>query len=642
MEINLILTAKSWQLASQLERTIPHGGVLIVKNIPERTYLSVTPRQWQILSRFNDSRTVPQVLEEIINDRSCPVLGEFYELMLKAVKARIIVQPGQTVFSVPAVNWFLAVKPSRLRFVLWLLFFAGLACTLALRPALPVTWTDYAASIGLLLLSAGLGGLLSASLLRGAGGEVYSLGGGLIRNSDARMLSPADQRLVALAPIATLAATTGFLTWDHPQWSLFPLAGLLILLRPILGGRINEMIRVCASKRLSDAEHDYIFPPNRTPQSRWNLLCSSLRNATTWLEISYGVIWTLGLAYFFGVLTEVPPWEIEFWKTQGTRLGAGVAISFAVLGVGYLISEFYLFATERALAHRHALRLWYRRWFGRGGHVVDEPARLRAVLRSPLLRLLPPPGQRAIARALRPQRVGCWKPLYKDDEPASHVSLIQSGKVGVYRKLSSGRRQLVQVLCEDEVVGLHAVADQEFPEFFYRALTPVLLFRMDRAIADELIVSQLPAQSLTNYVRKLPFLSRITLCANWHIQAVQRCAELSRIVNYKESEVILQNGFYSDSFFILLEGEARIISRGKVTGVIHGGDFFGEIGLLQNSNATSQVMAGAGTRCLCIPRREFLRFVAHNYTVALELERVSSERLGQPIFPLSQGNFQTI
>jgi CRP-like cAMP-binding protein len=113
-------------------------------------------------------------------------------------------------------------------------------------------------------------------------------------------------------------------------------------------------------------------------------------------------------------------------------------------------------------------------------------------------------------------------------------------------------------------------------------------------------------------------------------------------VNYKDNDVILQNGFYSDSFFIMFEGEAMISNRGKIRGAIRGGDFFGEIGLLQNSNTTAQVSAGPGTRCLCIPRREFLRFVSHNYTVALELERVSSARLGYPIFPLSQGNFQTL
>src|ERR1700710_2807765 len=169
MEINLILTAKSWQLASQLERTKAFGGVLIVKNVPERTYLAITPRQWQVLSRFCESRTVPQVLETVINDRICPALGEFYELILKAVKARIIVQPGQTVVAVPAVNWMVALKPARLRIVLWLLFIAGLGCTVALKPALPTTVLDFVAGIAVLLIASVAGIALSASLLRGAG-----------------------------------------------------------------------------------------------------------------------------------------------------------------------------------------------------------------------------------------------------------------------------------------------------------------------------------------------------------------------------------------------------------------------------------------------------------------------------------------
>ena len=642
MEINLILTAKSWQLASQLERTKPFGGVLIVKNVPERTYLAITPKQWQVLSRFSESRTIPQVLESVINDRICPALNEFYELILKAVRARIIVEPGQTVVTVPAVNWVVGVKPSRVRAVLWLLFIAGLGCTVALKPALPSTLLDYGVSFGILILATGAGVAFSASILSGGGGEVYSVRRWFIGVSDSRMLPPSDQLLVAMAPLAVLAATTGFLTWHRPEWSIFPLGGLLVLLRPIFRGRVSQMIRVQASHRLSSAEFNYIFPPNRTPRSRWKLLLAGLRNPTTWVEIVYGVIWTLVLGYFFGVLTDVPPWTLAFWKTQGPHLVFAVVASLSLLGVIYIISEFYLFATDQALVHRNALRLWYKRIFGRGGVPVDESAKLRAVLRSPLLRMLPPASHRAIAKAMRPHLFGAWKVLHDAGTPASHVSLILSGKVGVYRKLSSGRRVLIQVLCEDELVGLHSVADLEYPDFLYRSLTPVLLLRVERSVADELVISQISTPTVTNQVQKLPFLARIKLCENWHHQAIQRCAELSRIVNYKENDVILQNGFYSDSFFIMFEGNAKISSRGKVRGHIRGGDFFGEIGLLQNSNATAQVTAGHGTRCLCIPRREFLRFVAHNYTVALELERVSSERLGYPIFPLSQGNFQTI
>jgi CRP-like cAMP-binding protein len=145
---------------------------------------------------------------------------------------------------------------------------------------------------------------------------------------------------------------------------------------------------------------------------------------------------------------------------------------------------------------------------------------------------------------------------------------------------------------------------------------------------------------LSTLVHKLPFLTRISLCQNWHVQAIQRFAELSTISNYRRDDVMLQEGSFNENFFVMLEGEARILRQGKLRGKVSGGEFFGEIGLLQNSNATASVIANEGARVLCIQRREFLRFVAHNYSVALELERVSSQRLGRPIFPMVQGDFR--
>ena len=642
MEINLTLTAKTLQLAAHLDHSVTSGGVLYIKNIPERTYLAVTPKQWILLKKFQISHTVPSVLEAIIDERICPPLGEFYELILKAVRAHILVTPGYTVPSVGATTWPMVVKPKNLRYALWALLWFGIGVTVALQPSLPKTIPDALAGFGLMALTAALGAALTASLIRGAGGEVYVSHRWIIRTADLCMLSPADQKVILIAPLALFAACTGLLTWHKPEWSLFPLLGFIVTLRPIFLGRISQMIRVQASHRLSDSEHDHIFPPNRSPRSRLKLLSVSLRNASTWLEIFYGIVWTLQLAYFVGIITGMPPWTMEFWKTQGPLLAIGILGALAVLGAAYAGVELYLYAHNRTAHRRKKMRRIYRRWFGRKRLLTDENARLRAVLRSPLLRTLPPTTTHAIAKAFHAQPVGAWKCLHDFDEPVTQVSLILSGAVGVYRKLRSGRRVLHQVLQEDDLVGLHAVADQMHPQFLYRTMTPVMLLRMDRAVADELILARVKSTAVTNLVLKLPFLARLSLCRNWHMQAVQRFAELSRIQDYKPGDVILQEGYYSENFFMIFEGEAQTTKGGKRRSVMRAGSFFGEIGLLQNSNATAQVAAREGTRCLCIPRREFLRFVAHNYTVALELERVSSQRLGRPIFPLTPGNYRTI
>lgn len=642
MEINLILTANQWQLASQLERTKPYGGVLIIKNIPERTYLAVTPLQWQVLGRFSSPHLVPQVLESIIEDRACPALSEFYELILKAVQARILVTPGQTVAAIPALNWRFTLDPVRLRIPLWILFAAGFGFTAGLQPELPSTLAAWSCSFLSLVVACLLGFTLSASLLRGGGGEVYLRRGWLICNEDARMLRPAAHRTVTLAPLAVLAAGTGILTWSRPEWSLLPLVGLLFLARPLGGGRCNRMIRARAGRRLSDADHSFLFPPNRSTRMRLKLVRTGLFNAVTWLEIGYAVLWTLVVGYFVGVLTEVPSWTLAFWETQGPRLAWAIMGPLVLLAILYAGSEFYLFLRARARARRETMRQWWRRWFGRKPESVPENERLSAVRRSALLRTLPPPVQFATAKALTLHRAGPWRLLQDFEAPAPKVWLILSGQVGIYRKLPSGRRVRVQVLAEDNLVGLHAAADPVLPQFQYRTLTPVVLLQLDWAQAAELILARIPAATLANYIQKLPFLARISLCQNWHLLAVQRFAEMARITNYHPDEAILQEGCMTEDFFVMFEGGARVMRKGRLRGLVGSGDFFGEIGLLQNSAAMARVVANPGARGLCIRRREFLRFVAHNYTVALRLERVSSQRLGHPIFPMPPGNFQMI
>lgn len=641
MEINLILTAKKWELASQLERTKASGGVQLLKNIPERTYLGITEKQWGLLQHFKKPRTVPQVLEAAIEERFCPQLGEFYELILKAVRARILVEPGQTVMPVPAVSWPVVLKKRRWSMILWLLFVAGLGLTGAYRPELPLSWLPVVVGAAIAGGAYLLGLLLAASLLRGAGAEVY-FKRGLICTADARMLPPAEQRLVAIAPLAVMSACAGFLAWRRPEWSFVPLLGLLLLLRPILGGAINTIIRLGAAKRVSDADHHYIFSANRTFGKRWRLLRRGLVSSTTWLEIGYGVIWTLVLALFLGGVAEVPPWKLAFWQTEGLRLGLAGVGSLGLLALVYIGLESYVFARDRALARHQRIRQWIKRWFGHKKVLTTDAARHHAVIQCPTLRSLPPPDQQALTKAFKEHRVGPWQTLYPVDEPLNHIYLILSGKVGVYRQVRSGRRVLVQVLSEEDLVGLHASADPRRPEYLYRTITPVVLLQVAWAEAEQRILPRVPAENLVNQVLKIPFLKRIRLCQNWHRQAINRFAELSRIKDYAENEAIIQQGSFSDSFYVILEGEAFVMIGGKRVAVIHPGGYFGEIGLLQNSNATAKVVAQVGTRCLSIPRVDFLRFVAHNYSVALELERVSSKRLGRPIFPLSPGNFRSL
>jgi CRP-like cAMP-binding protein len=650
MDINLILSAQTLRLAPLLKCSEPVSGLRVLKNVATRTYLKVTPEQWLILQKFEKPKMVPAMLGEVIRDRQCLPLGESYELILKAFRAGILLEPGPEPEAVQANDWHWGVRPSVLRRPVVALFCAGLVMALGFHPRLPPTVLDGLVGLALLSAARSFGELLACCMIRGAGGEVYrprwrwaALPPHFATDqADAVMLPRGEQVIIALASPAALAAAAGIAAWHRPEWAFFSLVGLVLSLRPIFGARLAMLIQVGSARAPSDSEHAYVFPPNRRPEIRARLLRRALSQATTWCRVAYAVVWTLVVLYWIGRLTEIPPWSMAFWRINGLRVAVATCGSLALLCAGYLSWEVYVWARGRARLWRNTVRLWRSRWFAGDAAVPDESARLKLLAASPMFSGLQPAQRLELARKMAVTRHGPWRALLGNCDIPTHVSIIVSGKVSLRRRLPSGRTVEVHVIAEGNVIGLHDLADPNFPAYRVRSLTPVTLLTLERPVAEELIVARITQATLADTVLKRPFLRRIPLCKNWHLQAVDRFARLSSISDYPAGGGILNEGQVVEDFFVIFQGDAKVSREGRAVATIHSGDFFGEIGLMQNSSPNASVTAHNGTRCLRIPRVELLRFVTHNYTVALELERVSSKRLGRPLFPLKMGDFRPI
>jgi len=649
MDLPLTLAAQTFQLAPDLQHSEAINGLQVVKNASAKTYLKVTKAQWRMLEMFAEPRTVPAVLAMSLDARVCLPLGEFYELVLKATAARILVDPGATVSNSPVYGWRIGVRANKVIKPLVVLLLTGIGLAFAFQPSLPSSVLSVVAGIAIVSAALSLGSVLAACIIHGGGGEVLPLPWHwwrlpphfAIDTSDVVMLPMLAQQAAAMARPAILATAAGITAWQKPEWNFVPLIALMVSLRPIFGGQLAGLVRFQNSVQLSDSEQHFLFPPNHHPKKRWESLIRAMRHSDTWSRLAYGVVWTLALVYLGGRLTDTPPWTMDFWEANGVRIAIAIGGSLALLAAVYVIGELYFLAREHIRTRRSIVRLWHRRWFGGKKLVLLEPNRAKAVNESALFRTLPPPDRVQLARQMQVTRHGAWKALAEYGPTPTKVSLIASGKIGLYRKMPSGQLRRVQVLREGDVVGLHDLADPRHPEYFARTLTPVTLLTLDRPVVDELVVKRMPRGTLTNNALKLPFLRTIILCRNWHFQAVERFAALSNLSDVEAGSVIFPENQFNQDFFVIFENEAEVTRAGKRVATIHAGDFFGEIGLLQNSPSTAQVSSRQACRCLSIDRLEFLRFVTHNYTVALELERVSSQRLGHPIFPLKKGNFRT-
>ena len=70
---------------------------------------------------------------------------------------------------------------------------------------------------------------------------------------------------------------------------------------------------------------------------------------------------------------------------------------------------------------------------------------------------------------------------------------------------------------------------------------------------------------------------------------------------------LVRQGDEGDTFFVLLEGQAKVVRGGKTINTLIPGDHFGEISLLDGGERTASVVADTPVTCLVIDRKKFTK-----------------------------------
>src|SRR5207247_114374 len=83
----------------------------------------------------------------------------------------------------------------------------------------------------------------------------------------------------------------------------------------------------------------------------------------------------------------------------------------------------------------------------------------------------------------------------------------------------------------------------------------------------------------------------------------------------------LQEGKPSEAFFVVLDGSAKVIRRGRTVNKLKAGDAFGEIALLDGGPRTASVVADGPLTCLILLRKEFRQILSQEPKVAYQVLR---------------------
>jgi len=111
-----------------------------------------------------------------------------------------------------------------------------------------------------------------------------------------------------------------------------------------------------------------------------------------------------------------------------------------------------------------------------------------------------------------------------------------------------------------------------------------------------------------------------------------RARPLLRERTYSAGEVIIEEGTEGDDLYLLTEGRVRILNRTRsgeeqLLALLHAGDFFGELELVDGRPRSSRVEAMDDCRCHLLPRGTFDTLLGSSHDATMRLMEVLSIRL---------------
>ena len=84
-----------------------------------------------------------------------------------------------------------------------------------------------------------------------------------------------------------------------------------------------------------------------------------------------------------------------------------------------------------------------------------------------------------------------------------------------------------------------------------------------------------------------------------------RVARVTRVREYEDGEVVIEEGAKGRDFYVMLDGTARVSRRGQDVAQIERGDFFGELALFDPAPRNASIIAVGKVRVAVVTQHEF-------------------------------------
>ena len=130
--------------------------------------------------------------------------------------------------------------------------------------------------------------------------------------------------------------------------------------------------------------------------------------------------------------------------------------------------------------------------------------------------------------------------------------------------------------------------------------------------------------SAANYVEAL---ARLSLFADVPHPQLEALAHSFGEEAFAEGQRVIRQDVTGGGFYVILDGDAKIVIDGQERARLSRGDFFGEISILTDEAPTADVIATSLLRCLIIPDNELKAFLVKQPSVMYRMLQIEARRL---------------
>jgi CRP/FNR family transcriptional regulator, cyclic AMP receptor protein len=132
---------------------------------------------------------------------------------------------------------------------------------------------------------------------------------------------------------------------------------------------------------------------------------------------------------------------------------------------------------------------------------------------------------------------------------------------------------------------------------------------------------------LFNQDTKVQALQRAPLFEGLSKKELAEVARATEDLEVPAGQVLCKEGDTGQEFFVIVDGETEVTSKGKPVATRGGGDFVGEIALLEDTKRTATVTAKTPLHVFVLTRQDFRRLVDANPSVERKVMQALARRV---------------